>query len=142
MDLKTKKVYKSRAVVFHEHVFPFPHSHPKHVHIPTEPNYDEHPTIFSTHFSTEPPPSTNVLHSHDVSPLPENDKPIRRSNKIHKTLRYLDDYMHLTHGKPFCFATLPTLACNHLPCLHWASAAPVNSFLTDLTSLSLSLMLK
>jgi len=62
MDLETKKIYSSRDVIFHKHVFPFPqNSSSNHMFIPVEPAYDEHSVVLPTHFLTEQPASNDIL---------------------------------------------------------------------------------
>ena len=111
MDITSKKVYTSRDVVFHEHVFPFSPSCQQHMPAPTDSvNSIEQPLNFPTPSFTNLPSQAKVLHPADVGPISEGITPIRRSSRTHRPPSYLDDYVHSAYKEPFCFFTLTNLS--------------------------------
>jgi len=101
MDLETHKIYASRDLVFHEHVFPFSDSYT------TKPHFT--PTTFDRDFVDTLPKQTIELSTETISPSMPHQEPLRKSTRIHTTPRYLDNYVHSTYTEPSCFATLTNL---------------------------------
>ena len=86
--------------------------------IPVEPVHEEYFTP-QPHFPEQPAPndtlqshndSNDTLQSHNDSPLPETATPIRRSDRVPITPKYLNDNVHLAHKEPYYLATLTNLS--------------------------------
>lgn len=122
-DLETKKIFTSRDVVFHEHVFPFSNSPPENqtdcpvlpmvfdghtpsltINPPTTPTHHNSPPSCNpnttTHDTSEnnSPPSTSItLETDHALVLSQNEAPLRRSSRPIKVPTHLQDY-HVNHA--------------------------------------------
>ena len=109
MDLETRKVYTSRDIVFHEHVFPFSDSFTttKPLFPPTTSDRDYVEVLLPQQHNV----SFNETPLENNSPvIPEQQPlPLRKSTRGHKAPGCLSDYVYSALTETPCFVILTNL---------------------------------
>ena len=141
LNLETHKVFTSRDVVFHETILPYQHASsntgssifpPNDSHIICD--VEQQSTVFTElHDQSAPIPLSRTENPFDPSLLP-----VRRSNRLHKTPSYLNEYVCSNAfiqppdiQSSHCSKTITSFCCNAI--LH-DSFPTYNDFFQSLVS--------